>query len=85
MFKKNQSNWKFSINTAMYSCVAIRAGIDETPRMERFAKLVNGLSRGLFSLRALTWIGCLISSSCGTPSKMERFAKMVYDFWPLAT
>ena len=40
----------------MYSCVAIRAGTDETPRMERIAKMVNGLSRGLFSLRALSWM-----------------------------
>ena len=56
MFKKNQSNWNFSINTVMYSCVAIRAGTGGTPRLERFAKMLNGVSRGLFSLWALSWI-----------------------------
>ena len=56
MFKKNQSNWNFSINTVMHSCVAIRAGTNGTPRIERFAKMVNGLSHGPFSLRALSWM-----------------------------
>ena len=56
MFKKNQSNWNFYINTVMYSCVTIRAGTDRTPRMERFAKMVNGLSLGIFSLGALSWM-----------------------------
>ena len=76
MFKKNDSNWNFSINAVMYSCVVTRAGTDETPGMECFAKMVNCLSRGPFSLRALFWI----SSSCATPSKMEHFAKVVYGF-----
>ena len=56
MFKKNQSNWNFSINTIMYNCVAIRGGTNETPGMEHFAKMVNGLSHGLFLLRALPWM-----------------------------
>ena len=54
MFKKNQSSWDFSINTVIYSCVAIRTGTDGIPRMERFAKMVNGFGRGLFSLWALS-------------------------------
>ena len=33
----------------MCSCKAIRAGTDGTPRMECFTKMVNGLSRCLFS------------------------------------
>ena len=37
----------------MYSCVAIRAGTDGTTGMEHFAEMVNGLSRGLFLLKAL--------------------------------
>ena len=45
MFKKNQSNCNFSINTVMYSCGATRAGTDGTRKMERFAKMVNGSSR----------------------------------------
>ena len=45
MFKKNQSNWNFSINTVMYSCITIRAGTNRTPKMERIAKMVNSLSR----------------------------------------
>ena len=44
MFKKNQSNWNFSINTVMYSCITIRAGTNRTPKMERIAKMVNSLS-----------------------------------------
>ena len=58
----------------MYSCVDIIAGTDGTPRIERFAKMVNGLSRWLFCL------GCWISSSCATPSRMEHFVKVVYSF-----
>ena len=54
MFKKNQSNLNFSIKTVMYSYVARRAGADDG--MEHLAKMVNGLSRGLFSLRALPWM-----------------------------
>ena len=73
MFKKNQPNWNFSINFVMYSCIAIRAGTDGILGMEQFGKMVNGLSCGLFSL------GCLISSSCTTPSEMELFVK-VYGF-----
>ena len=56
MFKKNQSNWNFSINTVTYSCVALRPGTDGTPRMKHVAKMVNGLSHGLFLLRALPWM-----------------------------
>ena len=40
----------------MYSCVAIRAVTDGTTTMERFAKMVNGLSHGLFSLWTLSWM-----------------------------
>ena len=54
MFKKNQSNWNFSINNVLYSCVAITAGTDGTPRMERFAKMVNGLSSKPFSPTTLS-------------------------------
>ena len=54
MFKKNQLNWNFSINTAMYSCVTITAGANRTPMIERIAKIVNCLSRWLFSLGALS-------------------------------
>ena len=45
MFKKNQSNWNFSINTVMYSCITIRATTNRIPKMERIAKMVNNLSR----------------------------------------
>ena len=44
MFKKNQSNWNFSINTIMYSCVTIKAGTNITPKMEQITKMVNCLS-----------------------------------------
>ena len=44
MFKKNQSNWNFSINSVMYSYVTIRAGTNRTPMMERIAKMANSLS-----------------------------------------
>ena len=56
MFKKNQLNWNFSINTAMYSCVTMTAGANRTPMIERIAKIVNCLSRWLFSLGALSQI-----------------------------
>ena len=45
MFKKNQPNWSFSINTVMCSCITIRTGTNITPKMERIAKMVNSLSR----------------------------------------
>ena len=46
----------FPINIVMHSCIAIRAGTDKTPRMEHFAKMVNGLSHGLFLLRVPSWM-----------------------------
>ena len=49
MFKKNQSNWNFSINIVMYSCITIRAGSNRTCKMERIAKMVNILSRWIFA------------------------------------
>ena len=45
MLKKNQSNWNFSINTVMNSCVTIRAGTNRIPKMEHIATMVNSLSR----------------------------------------
>ena len=56
MFKKNQSNSNFSIKTVMYSCVAIRVGTDEIPRMEHFVKMVNGLSYRVFLLWVMSWM-----------------------------
>ena len=44
MFKKNQSNWNFSINIVMYSSATIRAGTNRTPKMEHIAKMANSLS-----------------------------------------
>ena len=44
MFKKNQSNWNFSINTIMYSYVTITVGTNGTPTMEHIAAMVNSLS-----------------------------------------
>ena len=44
MFKKNQSNLNFSINTVMYSCGTIRAGTNRTPKMEHIVKMGNSLS-----------------------------------------
>ena len=45
MFKKNQSNWNFSINTVMYSCGTMRAETNRTPNMECIATMVNSLRR----------------------------------------
>ena len=78
MFQKNQSNWNLSINSVMYSCTTIRAGTNSKHMMGRIAKIVNGLASGYFRLRpCLRWF---ISSSCATPSKMERFEYVVDGF-----
>ena len=64
MFKKNQSNWNFSINTVMYSCITLRAGTNCTPKMERITKMVNSLAVDYFCLGLR--LSCFISSSCAT-------------------
>ena len=47
----------------LHSCVPVRVGTDGTPRMKRFTKMVNGLSRWLFSLRALSWdVGLVLAA-----------------------
>ena len=44
MFKKNQSNSNFSINTVMCNYVTIRAEANRTPMADHIAKMVNGLN-----------------------------------------